>query len=1071
MSADLNSTPDTRQAPDERGVIALALRRPIGVIMSLVLTSVLGLIAYYRLPLQLLPDGFTPPFMWVRVPTLAASPEESEKLVAKPLEDALSTLAEIERLRTFVRTTNVGFAINLRPESDPDLSYTRIRARLRRTLPQLPEGAQRSIIWRHDPNDDPLFVFSVTYPRGHLDPARVIQEDLIRALERIDGVSRVEINGIKERAVRIEIKPRALKRAHITAEQLLRTLRDDHFTLTAGQLREGERALWVNASSRLDDLEAIRARPITSRFTLGELAEVKLAPDPRPTIHRVNAEPSCSVSVYKISTENTIEVARRVQARLDELFVSETLRHFKYREFFNQGSFIESSLNQIKSSALYGGVIALLCLWFFLRSLRLTLLITTAIPLCLLLTIALLYLRGQSLNVLSMMGIILSVGMVIDNAIVVLEQIVQRRAEGWSARHAALLGARGVALAVTLATSTTLVVFLPLMMVNDQPMLGFFITCIGEPVCYALSASLVIALIHLPTLSQWSQTATYIPQGSNRASSVPTRADERIYKRILDGVLKRRLGAALGTLLFLLSVGYPATHLNRVDQGGGAFRTLSVNVIGPLNGPQHELDELTRRIEQLLLPKLDELDIKTIVTARGWSPEHLRISLYLNAPAERKLNKEERERQIKALLPQRPGYRVQIRRGVGSGEQGVNIAVYGAYLSETKALAEQLRAQIKRLPEIDDALLDLPEGGLELQLKVNASWAQLRALQPAAVSAAVNVELQERLLGEMIVDQGPVDILLAPHTEGLTLDEVGRSVTRELSEASASSQRAPTDSLESSTRDSTGDSTRSPASRERSLDGIVTRQLEVGLGKIRRKQRRVQVNLQVLGDEGAVMSALERFLPQVPMPIGYGVDYGERFKSRRDNERGGALAVLVGIALVFCLMGLLFESLLTPLAILGTIPLAFVGSIWTLWLCGTSFEAMAIIGGVILVGVVVNNGIVLIDQIQALRRAGISRDEAVLSAAVTRLRPILMTAITTVGGLIPMAFMGGETVGIDYQPLGQVVIGGLTSSTLLTLIVVPLLYTLLDDLSGAPREARAWAHKALGVFKSRRPVK
>lgn len=1024
-----------------RGWLAALLSRPIGVMMSLILISGLGVVAYHKLPLQLLPDGFSPPFMWVAIPTLAASPEESEQVIAKPLEDSLATLAEIETLRTFIRTNNVGFAVQLRPQSDPDVSYTRIRARLRRTLPQLPEGAQRAMIWRHDPNAEPLYVFSVTYPEGHADPAQVIQDELIKPLERLDGVSRVEVNGIKERAVRIEVDPNALKRARISGQQLLATLRADHFTLTAGTLREGERTLWVNASSRYQDLESLRARPISPQLTLGEVAEVRFAPDARPVVHRVNGRDACSVTIYKVSTKNTIEVATRVSEHLKVVFSErDALRRFELLEFFNQGAFIKTSLDQIKDSALYGGVIALLCLWLFLRSLRLTLMITAAIPLCLLATIALLYLRGQSLNVLSMMGVILSVGMVIDNAIVVLEQIVQRRREGYGARISAILGARGVALAVVLATSTTLVVFLPLMMVSDQPMLTFFIKSIGEPVCYALGISLIIALIHLPTLSQYIRSASWEADAAARQGMSEAEASlsgiERVYHRLLSWVLKRRLAMSGLTFVFFLSVGYPAANLNRVDQGSGAFQTLSINVIGPLNGPQAELDSLAREIEESLIGELDSLDIKSAVTAQGWSPEHLRISLYLTPPAERKLNAKQREDRIKELFPSRPGYRVLIRRGMGDQGEGVNISVYGPYLGLTTSLARDLKDKLKELPEVEDVQLDLPESGLELKLRVDASWAQLHHLTPGWISASVNASLQERPLGELITSDGSTELIFAPKTDHLKLYEVGRSV------APMPSQTLITERVSST--------------EERLLDGLVTRQLELGSGKIRRRQRRVQVSLRVLGKDGEVMSALERYLPSFSTPIGYGINYGDRFKNRRRNERGGGLAIVMGVLLVFCLMGVLFEGLLTPLAILGTIPLAFVGSIWTLWASGTSFEVMAMIGGVILVGVVVNNGIVLIDQIQALRRAGEARDQAILSAAVTRLRPILMTALTTMGGLIPMAFGGGETVGIDYRPLGQVVIGGLASSTLLTLVVVPLLYTLFDDLSEAPRELLAW---------------
>ena len=1011
--------------------------------MTLSLALLIGLVAYQRMPLQLLPDGFSPPFIWVAIPTLAASPEENELLVAKPIEDALSTLSEIDRLRTFIRTNNVGFAIDLHPKSDPDLSYLRIRSRLRRTMPLLPEGSRYPKIWRHDPNDDPLYVLSVIFPKNQANAPQVIKDRIVQAIERISGVSRVEMTGVNELAVRIKIKADALREARIDAQTLITALRQDHFTLTAGQLTEGDRVVWITASSRYSSLEAIRSRPITPHLTLGEVAEVSLSPSDTPEIQRVNGREAAQLVIYKVSTENTIAVSNEVKRTLARLFDTEPSLHgFDRIEFFSQGEFIESSLDQIKDSALFGGLIALLCLWLFLRSIAITLMITMAIPLCLLTTVAALYLNGRSLNILSMMGIILSVGMVIDNAIVVLEQVARLRRQGRSPYQAALKGTRAVGVAITLATATSVVVFLPIMLLSDQPVVGFFITSIGEPVCYALGASLLIALIHLPTASQWIGGAlTSLSDESPHEGERGRLKTDQIYHQVLQWVLKHRLLVSLLTLVFFASAGAPASQLKRVDKGGGAFKTLTVHVIGPLNGPQSRLNDLAKEVERLLLAERESLDVKTIATSRGWSPEHLRVELHLQATDQRVLSKLERESKIKSILPQKAGYKLMLRRGMGAQESGVEISVFGPYLQATQALAEKLIPWLERAPEIKSAELDLPEGGLELRLKVDPVLAVSQQLTPLWISSSVNAELQERPIGELVTETGEYDLLISPDSEALSVDSVARTVP------------LPPSALQPSPL---MDSNAETLDQDRVLDGVVKRELRLGSGKIRRQQRRVEVNISVMGEDAEVMSALERVLPKFKTAVGYGIDYGERFKERASNERGGLLAVSAGIILVFCLMGMLFESLLTPLAILGTIPLAFVGAIWMLWLCGTAFEVMAMIGGVILVGVVVNNGIVLIDQVQELRREGLERDEAVLNAASTRLRPILMTALTTVGGLIPMAFGGGESVGLDYRPLGQVVVGGLLASTLLTLIVIPLLYTLIDDLSQAPKEGRAW---------------
>lgn len=1015
-------------------MLKFALQRPIGVGVTLFSVIVFGVIAYLHIPLQLIPNGFNLPFMWVSIPTLAASPDENEQLIAKPIEDALATLPSIKKLRSFIRTSNVGFGLSLHPQSDPTLTYQRLRTRLRTHLPKLPEGSQFAFIWRHDPNDQPIYVVGIQFPKNTKDAAKIIEEHIKRPLERLNGVSRVNMNGIKAQEVRVQVRPKDLARFQINAQRLSQQLSSDNFTLSAGRIKTQGQQSWIRVSSRFEDLETLRDRPIAPNVLLKDIATVEIGPDPTPIIHRIDGDPAASLVIYKASTANTIDITQKITQTIERcLLRSHHLRKYKQITFFNQGEFILSSLNQIKQSALYGGIIAIFCLFWFLRTFSLTLLITSAIPICLCITITVLYLQGESLNILSMMGIILSIGMVIDNSIVVLEQVAQHRREGLSALKAAIQGSTGVALAITLATLTTLVVFLPLMMVNNQPMLAFFISQVGKPVCYGLIASLMIALIHLPTASQWIS----LKQGAQVGSSPRLTAR---YLSILRWVLHHRFLACVLTCLYLLSISYPFGKLNRIDKGKGNLSNLTIHVIGPLNGPYKRLNEISKGIENQILQRRDELDVRAVMTEPGWSPEHVRITLYLIPTKKQKLDHLVRQKKIEELLPQQAGYKIKLRRG-GSNDnvEGVPISVYGPLLTPTTALAEQLANRIKGLPKIKDAQLDLPEGGLELRLGVHHRWASVHQLNSATIAGSINAQLQERSVGDFYGQDQKMRILFTPDQRGLTPDLIGRSINTPTSNVSTS--KNSTSNL--------------PSYAERPLDGFVHRALMPGLGKIKRQERKVHVSIQVLGEEAEVMHQLEKFLPHQTFPTGYGVDQGARFSDRERNEQGGIFAVLVGILLVFCIMGVLFESFIVPLAILFTIPLAFVGAAWMLWLTNTPFEVMAIIGGVILVGVVVNNGIVLIDQVQSLRRRGLSRDEALFISARTRLRPILMTALTTIGGLIPMGFGGGEQVGINYRPLGLMVIGGLLSSTLLTLVIVPLFYSLLDDLAGVPKKIRA----------------
>ena len=338
-------------------MLGALLRRPVGVGVSLLAALTLGLIAYVSIPLQLIPSGFDPLFLWVSVPTWTATSSENELAVAEPIEDALSTLSSLESMRSFVRSDSVAFGLGLRNDADVNLTYQRVRERLRATLPSLPLGARFAYIWRHDPNEDPVYVAGVEFPEGAEDPARAIEEVLARAVERVEGVSQVQLAGVTPEAVRVQLRDTDLKRAGLSANQVKATLERAHFTLSAGVIEGGGQRSWVRVSSRFQDLDALRALPLSPTTTLGDVARVTIAPDPTPKIYRINGKPAAALTVFKASSANTIEVSRRVTEALNRAIKeAPELQGFRVRPFFDQGDFILSSLNQIKSAALYGGV-------------------------------------------------------------------------------------------------------------------------------------------------------------------------------------------------------------------------------------------------------------------------------------------------------------------------------------------------------------------------------------------------------------------------------------------------------------------------------------------------------------------------------------------------------------------------------------------------------------------------------------------------------------------------------------------------------------------------------------------
>lgn len=1016
---------------------ALAVRRPVSVLMSLLALVVVGLITWRLIPVQLLPSGFSRPVMWVGIPTLPAAPADNERSIAEPVEDLLATMPDLESLRTIIRSDRVTFRVEMRADADSTTTYAQLRDRLDRAFPSLPEGTRQASIWRHNPNDDPVMIVGVTYPPDAPDAFETVRDALARAIERLPGASSVGIQGLSAREVHIEIDDRAARSAGVDTGALVRALQRDNFTMALGTVQAPGQRLRVRALSRFDDLDAIRDLPVRDGLRLGDVARVAFWTDPEPPIHRVDGKPAVSLMIYKEASANTVAMTSQVQATLEATMRDDPrLEGYGARTFFDQGLYITNSIDQLQVSALYGGALAVLILLLFLRALGMTLLVTLAIPLCLLATILTLYFLGDSLNVLSMMGLMLSVGMVIDNAIVVLENIDRRRRLGEAARQAAVAGAREVALAITLATLTTLVVFLPMVLLGENPALAFYMGKIGFPVCYALLASLFVALVYIP--SGAARLGTQRAMGERPLGPVMRRVQDG-YARALAWALRHRTLAFGLVLLVIASTAIPFAQVQRVDQMQGAMDAIRINLYGPYNARQEELDQTTTRIEGDLLARRDDLDIKAIVAHRGWSPNHVMVRVFFKGVEERTRPREDTIDAIRELLPKRPGYRTRIgwQRG-GGAEAGVLLHVTGPDTGVATELAEVIGKQLELLPAVDEARLEEPSSGTELVFGVRRDVADRQSLSALAIGGAIDYSLRGRRLNDFQTRTREIEMRV----------ELAREQREEARQLERLAVGSPGEGAGSFRQPSVSDRGGTP------LSLLTARRQAAGYGRIVRRDREARVSITVTGDEEALFGALGPAVNRLSLPPGYAVAFGDRFSSRQRNESDGGYAVLVAVVLVFFIMGVLFESFILPFSILLSIPLAFTGVFWTLHLTDTPMDIMSIIGCIILVGVVVNNGIVLIDQVQQRRAAGAPRDVALVEAARQRVRPILMTALTTIAGLVPMAFGSASLLGLEYHPLGRTVIGGLIAGTALTLLAVPLFYALLDSAAQLPYRLR-----------------
>ncbi len=1016
-----------------RWLPAWAVRRPVTVLMIFAALAVLGAVAYLRIPLQLLPSGFTPPFLYVSIPARPAPPSDLEASVAIPAEEALGTVRQVRRMRTQVSSSRVNVLLEFEDGADMDTAYGQVRDRLDRARGRWPRDVSEYFIWKYNPANEPVFWLGAVLPAaesaGAGDEAALLESKLIRRLERVPGVSQVEVNGSPEQQIAVEVDEVRANEAGVGVYGVVERLQADNFALPAGEVESGGRRLPLRVVARFEDLEAVRAVPINpAGVTLGEVATVRWAPRAEaPSVYRINGRRGVVLEVFKESEANTVEVCAAVREVVRS--GDPALAGFEFVEFFDQGRHIERSLENLEETALWGGLFALIVLFAFLRRGGMTLTITMAIPVSLLMTLVVMYFSGITLNALSLMGLMLSVGMVVDNAIVVVESIQRERQAGRSPREAAVEGAGQVALAILVATSTSIVVFLPLILMSGSQTLSFYLGRIGYPVCVALAASLGVGLALIPL-------ATTLRLGG--ADKPPPRLPlverlEGAYGRALGWCLRRRADMALLTLLLLASVAWPMGRLKETDGLGGNPNDMRIYAEFAETTRFEERDAWLQQAEATLQAHAEELGAEQLLVRMRPASTQARLQIFLKDPeARQEQDKAVLAERAMALLPPAPGVRLSTRWGEGEGgSSSVQVALRGPDSAKLAELGEERARRLRQLPGVVSAEPATEDATTrELHLAVEREVARRWGLTPAVVGGSVDYALRGRRLPDFHAPDREVElVVLGPPSRRTSLEA--------LEDFALPSPLAGRGGVP--------------------LGGVTTSSVASGYPSILREDRATVLEITVVpeGDDLAGLWAdIEGVLATFELPRGVSVGGGERVARLKQNKSEQNFAVIMAVLCVFLLMGVLFESFVLPFSILVSIPFAFVGVYWTLYATGTSFDVMAGVGLVILIGVVVNNAVVLVDRVNQNRAAGLGREEAIVEAGQSRLRPILMTALTTIFGLVPMAAGRSSLIGIPYAPLGRTLMGGMVASTLLTLFVVPLCYTFFDEARQAGQ--RLW---------------
>ncbi|MCA9707425.1 MAG: efflux RND transporter permease subunit [Myxococcales bacterium] len=1028
----------------DSAIVRLSLRRPITMMMVLLSAIVLGFVALSRIPLELIPSGFSPPFMSVTVPYPDATAKDVEDKITRPLEAAVATTPGLDEITSISSAGSARVVMTFEGETDMDVAYRQIRDRVARVRPDLPDDVRVIDIRKESGSSLPVAFYGINWDEELADPQTLIDKHLVRPIERIDGVGVVNLWGGAKPEVFIEVDRALAAAAGVEMVDLVQRLAQANFTMASGAVRDTDGKYLLRSLASFDEVEQLGEVVVgPGDLRLREIAKVELRPPDVERYDRYNGRPSLVMVVVKESSANTVEVSDAIKAAIEEASLHPDLKQVTVEKIFVQGDTIRFSLDQVVDSGRQGGILAIFVLLFFLRRLRLTLIISLAIPLSLFLSLPVMYFSGQTINLVSLIGLMICIGLVVDNSVVVAENIGRFRRRGLPPYAAALQGTGEVALAITLATMTTIVVFLPAALLSQGPT-QFFMVRMVTPVCVSLLASLFVAVVLVPLAS-----VTALADGEprlrrrdglgrllHRADAVWKAVLERAYEatfgrlnrgyaRLLRRALRRRMDVVLVTLLALGSMVVPAMNVKCVNGDNFGTRRVTVRYSMPSDTTLEEAREFFVGVEELLSREARELHAQGHYL--GFSADKGEVQVFFDDPAPGQPSFDDMAKVVVDRLPERPGWRKtsQLAKSDGARDDTFRVSVYGSDHDAVGQARDDLEEALLRA----EGVLGVHDTGTEdrsrdeLSLTLSREMSERFGVPATVVANTVAYTIRGQPLPRYHTDEREVDVRIRYR-------QADREDVRDLMTFPVPTQSGQTVPIQV----------------------LADRRITKGEASLQRHNKRVSALVQLdldPEDRPATVARLRRVLDGWVLPEGLSFDADH--ESRRVDQMQRDLAGALGLGTIFImmLMGFLFESFVLPLSVLPSIPLSFVGVYWFLFATGEHVDGLAGIGMVLLIGVVVNNAIVLIDFINGARAQGLSRTEAIVQAGRLRFRPIMMTALTTVGGMLPLAFSEPTGEGIPYGPFGKTLVGGMITSTVLTLLVVPITYTFLDDLRQA----------------------
>jgi len=1018
-------------------IASLPIRRPILTTIIYLIVVILGLVSLSRLAIDLMPE-ISYPSISVITTYSNVGPQEIEESITRPIEEALAAVQGVDEITSTSSEGRSVVRVLFNWGTDLDVAANDIRDRIDRVLGRLPEDVDRPMIRKFDVSAFPIMNIGVAGDLGALELRHLVEDQVKYRLEKAPGVASVDIWGGLYREIHVDLLAAKMKALNISPSQVLAALRSENRNIPAGLYKRGNYEILIRTQGEFTDLDAIRNTVITTRqgtpIKIRDVADVVDSWEEVRRLVRINGKPGVRIAVYKQSGTNTVRVADAVKSEI--VRINRDLPQLQLTPIMDSSVYIRQSLNNVGQALLFGGMLAVLVLFLFLRNISSTLIISTAIPVSIIATFGLMYFGNFTLNTITFGGLALGIGMLVDCAIVVLENIYRHRESGSAPTESALNATHEVTSAIIASTLTTIVVFLPVIFIRGVS--GIIFQQMAYVVSFALLCSLVVSLTLVPMLSsrflkmhQTREAGHSLLQRIYDWSENSFQRTESQYAQLLLWALKHKRSIVLAALILFIGSVILVRFIGVELMPATDESEVQVNLELAVGSRLEYTDQAAKAVEEVIFKSVPEaVTVLTNVGGGGWGTagtHTANIRINLVPRSQRQRSSEQVANDLRRQLTGLPGVIIRTRAGQGlwllrmgtSAANQVAVEVRGYDLETAQRLAKSAEAIIRRIPGITDTEISRKEGSPEQIIQIDREKAADLGLGISSIGEALQTAVGGTQASYYRERGKQYKIIVR-------LCEADRLDLEELLDLTVTNNRGQPVIL-------------------RNFAQAVHQEGPVSIER-KNQERIITVNANFTGrDLGSVVSDIRQQLRQIPIPKDFAILFGGDYEEQQEAFRELMFSLVLALFLIYLVMAGQFESWRDPFIVLFSIPMALIGVTLTMILTGTIFSMQAFIGCIMLTGIVVNNAILLVDYTNRLRREqGLTLMEAIQTAGSRRLRPILMTTMTTVLGLLPLALGLGEG-GETQAPLARVVIGGLLSSTFITLLLVPVVYSIFEQ--------------------------